>query len=76
MPEVIPCMFAVPCVFQCFTFQTFYWQVTVIPTNSFHEQVQCTSSPPKILPVKPKVYLLANFILPASSCVDLSLSMP
>ncbi|CAK9097688.1 FO synthase subunit 1, partial [Durusdinium trenchii] len=34
--------------------------------------VQVNSSPPKILPVKPKVYLLAKLTIPAASCVDLS----
>lgn len=34
-------------------------------------QVEYSSSPPKLLPVKPKVYLLAALSIPAGSAVDL-----
>lgn len=34
-------------------------------------QVSYTSSPPKILPAKPKVYLLGKISLPAGTAVDL-----
>ena len=34
-------------------------------------QVDFTASPPKILPVKPKVYMLCNLVLPAGCGTDL-----
>lgn len=36
-----------------------------------HWQVQKTSAPPKILPAKPKVYLVSSLSIPAQSCVNL-----
>ncbi|CAK9097476.1 FO synthase subunit 1 [Durusdinium trenchii] len=40
--------------------------------GSNYHKVQSASSPPKLMPVKPKVYLLARLTIPAGSCVDLS----
>lgn len=35
-------------------------------------EVAFSAAPPKIQPVKPKMYILCNFVLPGETCVDLS----
>ena len=35
-------------------------------------QVSVQEAPPKLLPVKPKLYLVCTLRIPASSCVNLS----
>ena len=42
-----------------------------IPILANHRQVDFTASPPKMLPVKPKVYLLCNVVIPAGCAADL-----
>lgn len=44
----------------------------VLRGRTYLLEVQSASSPPKLMPVKPKVYLLARLTIPAGSCVDLS----
>lgn len=44
----------------------------IILVVTYCVEVAFTSSPPKIMPVKPKMYLLASFTIPANCCVNLS----